>query len=208
MIRLSRLAGTLALAVVLIAPVCEAKYNPLHSIRPLQILKNGTLATVCTAWATRSGEITGFVSAFHCIASEEGEPLLDADWYIDGKRAEMVAWDGAKDLVFFKGGPAGAHPLPISFIDPEPRDPIWAAGYPMGSKVLHAVQGIFSASKDDGNLNAVNLGTAPGMSGSPVFSGDMVVGVLVRTECPSPWPTWCVEGQSISVKDLREFLRL
>lgn len=193
----------------------EAKFNPLNSIRPFQQYKIGEngesfLANVCTAWATTVNMKHVWITAMHCIdTDDEGNILDNIEYFIDKKPVYLLAGkisnDPAVDIAIFTGGPTTA-PLQIALGSPNVPDYIWTAGYPMGSERQHVVTGTFGNIRDDDGFTFYALPVAPGLSGSPVLTRDgLVVGVLRRSECPK-YVIWCPVSAGTSTAELRQFL--
>lgn len=202
---------TLILAVSVIC-TASAKPNPLSSIKPLQEMsEEGKLEPFCTTWATRLADGQRvWVAAAHCIVlGEDSQPDLKFQYYIDGKKATLAAFqfskDPALDVSVFIGGPS-AEPLQVAGSNPDPLTPVWTAGYAMGSPKLHVAAGVYGPVDDDG-FQQFGVPTAPGLSGGPIVDqkSGMVVGVWRRSEC-HPGIGWCSVGAGTPAVNLKQYL--
>jgi hypothetical protein len=149
--------------------------------------------------------VTQWVTAYHCIADDHGNPYLDEEFYIDGKRALIVSGNYELDLATLRGPTTQG--LIVSFKDPDLLSYIWTAGYPFEETVALLFAGVFSAYHPDGKA-VFNLGVTYGMSGSPVMEKDgLVVGLVQQTGCRVPGAQFfCPVSRGATLRQLRLFL--
>ena len=182
-------------------PLLFATPQPWHSIRILQ-WKNpdGTFHPACTTWATRVDALHAWVTAAHCVPSDQME------YAIDGRRLTVFLRNGDLDLAALRGGPT-ASPLQIAFGAAPILQPIVTMGFPFGHRDPHVTSGI--ASGQDGEGWALfGLAVGSGMSGAPVLDARsfLVVGMIQRSECEPP--SWCPFSSGVTAETLRRFLML
>lgn len=207
MYRTARLLLSVVVVAFLSTPSVAAKFNPLTSVKPLQLFDGENFQTYCTAWKARlPNDRQVWVTAAHCVPTSPDMPF-----YIGSVKTRVLAISYKKDIAALEGGPS-AQPLQIAFKSPAALTSIYSAGYPgnfhsnLNPSEQHVVMGVWSHIRKDG-LAAYSMPVAHGMSGGPVFDdGGVVVGLMNQTECN--WIGWCPGSAGATVETIRAFLGL
>lgn len=190
---------TLAAFVLSVAMTLIGCANISIPFDAIQRLTRDTSKGFCTTWATKLDGITRWVSAAHCLATDEDGVLnLDANYFIDGKEALLVKANFPLDLAVFTGPASTGLQVAQPVLQYGTR--VHAFNYMLGSDGLY-VEGIYSGTWK--GQAVFSLPTAPGASGGPVLDeGGMVVGVLLIVPCQGP----CALAAGPTLKQLRAFL--
>lgn len=187
------------LTLILIAGCANTKI-PISSIQQFGDLhENGESHHFCTAWATKLGGMTKWVTAAHCV-TRTLETIEDEhiDFVVGNKKLIFERLDTDADIALFSGPSADG--LSVSFMDVEVGTPVKAFLFFFVPDGLF-VQGWVSGSKESKRL--YQFATGPGASGGPVLNeSNVVVGMSQFAACPGVCP---IAGGS-SVKEIRKFL--
>lgn len=202
---------TVVLALFIVFGGCAATKVPLKSILPFadlhpkggldregNVLVEDLVHEMCTTWAVRVDDYTRWITAAHCIVTDE-KGIVDGTIYkIGGKDSALLRADFDSDLALFSG-PA-ATPLNVSFAEAQLGDEVYSFGYFWQDGIF--TKGIVSVPNMKGK-RIFNLAGGPGSSGAPIFTKDnVVVGLTQQGPCPLPCPVTL----GASVHELRAFL--
>jgi len=206
----------IALGLALAVPSPTPASNQIYPIQGLAWLdEDGSYRNHCTAWARKIevpqvGTFIHWVTAGHCIVDEDGNPDLDRDYRIAGKRAYPISMNAQLDLAELSG-PENVDGLSVEDVKNAPRvgkDPIWSEGHPFGWLVTVHTEGYVAAQLEEGYY-LLQLPVAPGDSGAPVLNKrGRVIGMVQNTFCQGFWQGFCPVGGGSDLKALRFYFRL
>lgn len=208
------LAFVVAASLSFAATIHASSIN-FDAVRPFQLeatdleTKKTFLLTVCSTWATVIDGKVVWLTAAHCVASDDPDEhngVVEEMW-VDGQRAYPTVVDFVHDIAVLRGGPSVRNPLVISFKASKILDALVIAGFPHGSKSMHVLAGTFAA-KDDGGVDVYAVPVMGGMSGGPVFdvASGTVVGLVAQSECATR--AWCSVSRGLPLSVLRSALKL
>lgn len=141
----------------------------------------GELQAMCTAYSTVSqGEIV-WMSAGHCVTTEEAPSVVLMDGYkIGGVPAQVIVANIPKDIAMFKGGKSTPR-LELADKKVKQGDSVYVLGFPLFFSELIFTPGTiahigFQATNWPGGRMILNLASANGNSGAPVLNqrGELV----------------------------------
>lgn len=211
MLTLTRTLLTAALTISLIVtPVFAA--NPLHTLKAIRALEgyvelmdgSKVWMPVCTAWRTQTPQGATWVTAGHCLTSAAGRPMRIGKVSVRARKFVFSTEADGIDIGVLAGGPS-APPLALAFSSPPAFTPIFIAGYPHGSEIMHIAEGIVGGTKPEDGLSLYNVAVMGGISGAPVIdkASGVVVGMLTQSECLQGW---CPFARGVTIDNLRAFL--
>lgn len=168
-------------AVTLWAPTLPTEH--LRSVGVLTVRIPQGWWTLCTAWAIKvTDQRTLFATAGHCIIprrtyglgqSLASQTLILASPVVSSTRADFGLFEilGKFDLT----------PLPLSKEDPKLGERVTLVGFPgmVGKEMLTGHVSATASAETGGLIHIQMSGIAKGGSGSPLFCGDKVCGILV-----------------------------
>lgn len=190
------------LATILIISGCANAKIPFSSIQHFGDVHqiDGQVHEFCTAWATKIDNETRWVTAAHCLfTNDEDRGEHPPAFVVNSKSVEVIKVDPLMDLALLSGGPTAA-PLTIALGEAKLGDKVRSFSFffsPSGSYV----EGLMSSLAK--GKAVFQMSSGPGASGGPITTPDNIV-VGINAFVPCPYVCSMVAGSSVT--ELRQFL--